>query len=327
MGPDIHAIRAAHVRLQDHVHRTPLLESVRLNKNAGSRILIKAECLQKTGSFKFRGATNALLALGNAERQAGVVAYSSGNHALAVSAAAKTLGVRAVVVMPSDAPSPKIEGARAAGAEVILYDRHRDDRVAMCEKLSREQGLTLIPPFDHASVIAGQGTLAVEAYEQAADLGVQVDSFLAPCSGGGLISGCAIVSRAMAPHARIFAVEPQGFDDMARSLQSGVEQRNASVSGSICDSLLAISPGKLTLPIARQMGVEGLQVSDDQVMTAMRWILDEFNLVAEPGGAAALAAAMNSEQLKERTSLVVVSGGNVDPALAQRVANWEVGDA
>jgi threonine dehydratase len=286
----------------------------------GGRLLLKAECLQTTGSFKFRGATNALLELNEDQRKDGVIAYSSGNHALAVATAAKRLGVHAVVVMPSDAPFPKIQGARLAGAEVIAYNRDKDDRMAICATLAQERGLTLIPPFDSHAVIAGQGTLAIEAFEQAEALGYSFDNVFAPCSGGGLVAGCALVARELAPDARIFAVEPEGFDDTARSLTSGEVHRNTSTSGSICDALLAVTPGKLTLPLLRRMGVEGAQVSDDQVMSAMRCARDDLGLVVEPGGAAAMAAAMASKRSKQRTSLVVVSGANIDPDLARLVA-------
>jgi len=325
--PDFRAIKAAHGRLQGLVLRTPLLESERLNRRVGGRLLLKAECLQTTGSFKFRGATHALLDLSEAKRECGIVAYSSGNHALAVATAAKRLGVHAVVVMPSDAPSPKIQGARLAGADVVVYDRDKDDRLAICAGLVETRGLTLIPPFDSTSVIAGQGTLAIEAFEQAEKLGYEISNVFAPCSGGGLVAGCAVVTRVLAANARIFAVEPEGFDDTAKSLASGEVHQNASTSGSICDALLAIRPGKLTLPILRQMAVEGAQVSDSQVMQAMKCALDELGLVVEPGGAAAMAAAMTSPHSKQRTSLVVVSGSNIDPDLARRVAGLEMHDA
>ncbi len=327
MEPDFRAIKAAHARLEGHVLRTPLFESERLNRMVGGRLLLKAECLQTTGSFKFRGATNALLELSEEQRRCGIVAYSSGNHALAVATAAKRLGVHAVVVMPSDAPSPKIQGAHLAGAEVLVYNRDKDDRIAICTELVQTRGLTLIPPFDSKTVIAGQGTLAIEAFEQAEALGHQIDNVFAPCSGGGLVAGCAVVTRVLAAHARIFAVEPEGFDDTARSLVSGQEHQNVSTSGSICDALLAVKPGKLTLPILRQMAVEGAQVSDAQVMHAMKCALDDLGLVVEPGGAAAIAAAMNSTYSRQRTSLVVVSGSNIDPELARRVAGWEMHDA
>lgn len=320
METDFRSIKAAHARLVGHVLRTPLFESERLNRVVGGRLLLKAECLQTTGSFKFRGATNALLELSEDQRKGGVIAYSSGNHALAVATAAKRLGVHAVVVMPSDAPPPKIQGARLAGAEVIAYDRDKDDRMAICAELAQARGLTLIPPFDSHTVIAGQGTLAIEAFEQAEALGYGIDNVFAPCSGGGLVAGCAVVTRKLAFDARIFAVEPEGFDDTARSLTSGEVRRNPSTSGSICDALLAVTPGKLTLPILRRMAVEGAQVSDEQVMSAMRCAHDDLGLVVEPGGAAAMAAAMASEHSKRRTSLVVVSGANIDPDLARQVA-------
>ena len=245
-----------------------------------------------------------------------MIAYSSGNHALAVATAARVLGIEAVVVMPSDAPAPKMDGAHRAGAELVLYDRSCDDRESICLRLSASRGLTLIRPYDDGIVIAGQGTVALEALEQAAAAGVRVESMFVPCSGGGLAAGCAIISSAMAPWTRVVTVEPEGFDDTARSLATGRTQRNISLEGSICDALLVPTPGKLTLPVLRRQKVQGSSVSDAAVFAAMAFALRTLKLALEPAGAICLAAVMN-EVARERGDAVIaiLSGGNVSDTM------------
>jgi threonine dehydratase len=312
-------IEAAARALAGQAVVTPLLESARLNERVGGRLLIKAECLQKTGSFKFRGAYFRLSLLSAAERQHGVVAYSSGNHAQAVAAAAKLLGVRAAIVMPADAPAVKISATRAWGAEVITYDRYREDREAIGARLAEERGATLVPPYDDARIITGQGTLGREIAMQAAALGPQLDAALVPCGGGGLIAGTATALTHHVPGIAIYAVEPDAFDDTARSLAAGERRANpplGAADASFCDALLAPAPGMLTFPINRRLLAGGLTVSDAQVADAMAAAFAELKIVVEPGGAVALAAALAGKlDCAGKTVAVVCSGGNVEPAV------------
>ncbi|MEP9350753.1 threonine/serine dehydratase [Xanthobacter sp. KR7-225] len=312
-------IRAAAERIGRDIVRTPVLTSPRLDALARGRVFIKAENLQRTGSFKFRGAANRIRALDAGQRSRGVVAFSSGNHALAIAEAARIAGVPATVIMPADAPGIKIGGARQRGARVILYDREREDREQIGRALVAEDGLTLVSPFDDPFVIAGQGTGALEAVAQVAEeTATSIDQALVCCSGGGLAAGWAIALAAAAPAARVVTVEPAGFDDMARSLANGVWERNPRLSGSICDALLVPAPGRLTLPILAARGACGVAVSDDAVLGAIRFAAQELKLVLEPGGAAALAAVLSGAiETAGRTTLVIASGGNIDPALFQ----------
>lgn len=315
--PDIAAIRAAARRLRGRVRTTPFLESAALNALAGGRVLVKAEVLQHTGSFKVRGAYNKMLRLGRRERARGVVTFSSGNHAQAVAGAAAALGVSALIVMPADAPRIKIEGARALGAEVVHFDRYREDREAIAERLAAERGLALVRPFDDLDVIAGQGTLGLEIARQAKTLvprpAEPLDMLLVPCSGGGLASGCALALTAESPGTRVYAVEPEGFDDTARSLAAGERRRNAPGARSFCDSLLVESPGVLTFAIMAEHLAGGLTVSDAEVAQAMAAAFEYLKLVVEPGGAVALAAVLAGRvDCRGKTVAVVASGGNVD---------------
>ena len=313
MTPDFDAVRAAARRLEGAAVRTPLLESPLLNEAAGRRVLVKAECLQLTGSFKFRGAWSRLSALDVAARARGVLAYSSGNHAQGVALAARRLGMRAVIVMPSDAPALKIANTRAYGAEVALYDRAGgEDREALGARLAARDGLTLVKPYDDPWVIAGQGTCGLEIAEQARAAGVTQADVLVCCGGGGLTAGVALALEGAAPGLRARPVEPEGFDDTARSLVSGRPEVNAAPSGSICDAIVTPSPGEITLPIMRRLCGPGVAVSDAQALAAMAAAFLRLKLVLEPGGAVALAAALAGGGEGDAV-IAVASGGNVDP--------------
>lgn len=305
-------IEAAARRLQGHAHVTPLLNAPLLDAAAGRRIFVKAECLQLTGSFKFRGGWSAISALDPAMRAKGIMAYSSGNHAQGVALAAKRHGIPAVILMPADAPQVKIANTRAYGAEVILYDRAIEDRDAIGARLTEERGLTLIKPFDDPQVIAGQGTIGLELAEQAAALGIHDAPVITCCGGGGLSAGIALALDARAPGLRVRTAEPSGFDDMARSLASGTIQRNAAATGSICDAILTPQPGALTFPILHRLAGPGLTATDDEALRAMSLAFTHLRIVLEPGGAIALAAAIHRDDLPD-TVIVTASGGNVDP--------------
>lgn len=304
-------IIAAEKRLHGHARVTPLLNAPLLDVEVGRRIFLKAECLQKTGSFKYRGARSALSALDKDARQRGVLAFSSGNHAQGVALAAKELGIDAVIIMPADAPDQKIGNTRAYGAEVILYDRTTDDRDAIGAKLSEERGLVLIKPFDNPEVIAGQGTAGLEIAAQAAEAGIKDAQVLVCCGGGGLTSGIALALADRAPTFRAHPVEPEGFDDVARSLASGEIQSNAKHSGSICDAILTPAPGDLTFPIMKALCGDGITVTDEEARRAMAIAFAHFKVVLEPGGAVALAAALFKSQ-DEGDVIALASGGNVD---------------
>ncbi|MCA0871817.1 threonine/serine dehydratase [Seohaeicola saemankumensis] len=309
-------IEAAARRLQGHARRTPLLGSPFLDDIAGRRVLVKPECLQHTGSFKFRGGWSALSALDPATRARGVIAFSSGNHAQGVTLAAKLHGVPAVIVMPSDAPRIKVENTRAYGAEVVLYDRASGDRDAIGAQLAAERGLTLIKPYDEPQVIAGQGTCGLEIAEQTAELGIDQAEVLIPCGGGGLTAGVALALETKAPGLRVRPVEPEGFDDVARSLQSGRIERNPRLSGSLCDAIITPSPGELTFPIMQRLCGPGLVVSEEDALRAMALAFTRLKIVIEPGGAVALAAALfHPASTAGDTVIAVASGGNADSGL------------
>ncbi len=316
---EIDRIRAAARRLEGHARRTPLLSSPFLDEIAGRHVFIKPECLQHTGSFKFRGAWAALSALRAEDRAAGVIAFSSGNHAQGVALAARAHGAPAVIVMPGDAPQLKIANTRALGAEVVLYDRAREDRDAIGDRLAAERGLTLVKPFDDPEVIAGQGTTGLEIAEEAQALGVTRADVLVCCGGGGFASGIALALGADAPGLRVRPVEPEGFDDVARSLRSGRRERNATLSGGLCDAIVTPMPGALTFPILKRLCGPGIVVSDGEVMRAMAAAFLRLKLVAEPGGAVALAAALfHRDEIEGDAVIVTISGGNVDPEVFAR---------
>ncbi len=324
---NIDRIRAAATRLQGHARHTPLLSSPFLDEIAGRRLFVKPECLQHTGSFKYRGARAAVSALGEGERARGLIAYSSGNHAQGVAQAARDFGTSAVIVMPSDSPALKIANTRALGAEVVLYDRDREDREALGARLAEERGLTLIKPFDNPEVIAGQGTVGLEI---AADLPAgTTGSVLVPCGGGGLTSGIALALEAEAPGLRVRPVEPEGFDDVARSLASGrIEQNSRPTTGALCDAIITPAPGELTFPILHRLCGPGLVVSEEEALRAMALAFSRLKVVAEPGGAVALAAALfHGEKLAGDTVVAVISGGNVDAPLFARALAEQGGES
>ncbi|RZI44837.1 threonine/serine dehydratase [Herbaspirillum sp. HC18] len=299
--------------------KTPLLYSPKLDERLGFRLLVKAESLQKTGSFKFRGAYNALFQLSPEQRHAGVVSYSSGNHAQGLAAAANLLGISVTVVMPSDAPSIKVEKTRSYGAMVVLYDRYREDRVAIAEKIAAASDAVVVPSFDDPDIIAGQGTAGLEIADQAHAMRFEVDAAIMSCSGGGLSSGCAIALSTKCPGIALYTAEPVGIDDMRYSLAAGKRLPSPADTRSVCDSLTTRIPGELTFAVNHRLIKEGLSVTDTEVFDAMGLAFDEFRLVVEPGGAAALAAAIGKkDEFKGKTVAVVVSGGNVTRELFAR---------
>ena len=310
---DIAMIEAAAARLAGRARVTPFLSSPFLDDIAGRRVFLKAECLQHTGSFKFRGGWAAVSALPVDQRKRGVIAFSSGNHAQGVALAAGLHGVLAVIIMPADAPRMKIENTRAMGAEVVLYDRANDDRDALGATLSAERGLTLIKPYDDPQVIAGQGTTGLEIATQAASEGITHADVLVCCGGGGLTSGIALALEAKAPGLRARPCEPAAFDDVTRSLASGQIQRNAALSGSVCDAIITPQPGEITFPILQRLCGPGLVVTDAEAMQAVAVAFARLKLVLEPGGAVALAAALfRRDQIDGDAVIVVATGGNVD---------------
>jgi threonine dehydratase len=303
----------AYATVRDWLIATPVLESEPLNELAGTRLLLKAECLQHGGSFKIRGALNRLLKLSHAERPAGVVAFSSGNHAFAVALAAKWLGIPATIVMPSDAPRIKQESTRATGAKIVLYDREREDREAIAARIATESGAALVPPFDHPDVIAGQGTVGLELAQTAKARHAVLDALYVPCSGGGLVAGCALAVKRAFPSCAVYAVEPVGCADTALSLAAGERRIVAAPEPTLCDALRAPTPGAITFALNRHLLAGAVTVSDDEVCAAMALAARHAKLVVEPSGAAALAAALKEPQRGRKRVGVVISGGNVDP--------------
>lgn len=309
-------VRSAAALIAGAAVYTPLLEYSPLNERVGGRVLIKFEGAQHTGSFKFRGAYNRLARIALKDRAAGVVAWSSGNHAQGVAAAARLLGIPATIIMPADAPTIKVANTKALGAEVITYDRFTESREKIATALAESRGAILVPSFDDPFIIAGQGTIGLEILEQAGAVDARLDQVLVCCGGGGLVSGIATAIKDTAPEIAIYAVEPSGFDDTARSLVSGTRETVDSAARSICDALLAPSPGELTFPINRALLSGGLSVNDDEVKGAMRYAFEKLKLVIEPGGCVALAALLRGKvSTEDRTTAVVVSGANVDPLL------------
>ncbi len=314
--PTINDIANADLRIRPHAVETPLLEWGALNEKLEGRVLCKAEPLQKTGSFKFRGAYNRVSRIDRAAFPGGVVACSSGNHAQGVAEAARLCGIDAVIVMPSDAPKVKIARTSQSGAEIVFYDRDTEDRNAIARDLCQKLRADFVPPFDDPVVIAGQGTVGLEMTRQAKAADAEIDAVLVPISGGGLTAGTAIAVKDRFPAAEIYCVEPKGFDDYRRSLAAGARQKNDRANRSICDALLMPEPGELTFAMNKGLLAGGLVVSDSDVRHAVAYAYRDMKLVVEPGGAVALAALLSGAfEARGRTVAVVLSGGNVDPHL------------
>jgi len=320
--PTFADVAAAATRIKGVAVFTPLIESPALNERLQARIFLKLELLQRTGSFKFRGAYNRLAQLTQAEREHGVVAFSSGNHAQGVAAAARILGMPATIVMPSDAPRIKLENTRALGAEVIFYDRKRDKREEIAARLASEKNAVVVPAFDDPHIVAGQGTAGLEIAQQARALGVDLDAVLAPCSGGGLSSGIALALAHENPNTRVFAVEPQGFDGARLSLERGERVAASGDGTSIADSLMSPTPGIIPFAIFRETHAGAVAVSDAALVQAVGYAVKELKLIVEPGGAAGLAAALSGAfDAKGKTIVIVLSGGNIDPEMLIRCLN------
>ena len=317
--PTIADVRDAATRLKGKAVRTPLLEAPLLNERVGGRILLKAECLQRTGSFKFRGAYNRIAQIPVRDRARGVVAFSSGNHAQGVACAARMLGLPATIVMPSDAPRMKIENTKTYGAKVVLYERFTEDRDAISKRIAEETGATIIRPFDDPGIIAGQGTIGLELAEQLAEADASPDAVTVCCGGGGLVSGTALALEETLPGVPVYAVEPADFDDTARSLKSGERLGNAPDARSICDALLSPTPGVLTFAINSRLLAGGIGVTDDEALEAMAAAFRYLKIMLEPGGAVSLAAVLTGKVPADgRTVAVVASGGNCDPDMFAR---------
>jgi len=318
--PSVADIDAAAKQLASVAVRTPLINAPALDDRLGARVFLKAETLQRTGSFKFRGAYNKISSIPVERWAAGVVAYSSGNHAQGVAAAAKLLGLGATIVMPSDAPHLKRERTAALGAEIVLYDRDKEDRAAIAKKIVSERGATLVPPYDDPMIIAGQGTIGREIVEDLDRLGVKPETVAVGASGGGLAAGISLYVKARVPSAKFYTVEPEGFDDTLRSFKSGQREHNERMKGTICDALMTNTPGELTFPINRELIGEGLIASDIEVAAAVRYAFNELKLVVEPGGAIGLAALLAGKlDVKGKVVVGVLSGGNVDAELFSKL--------
>jgi threonine dehydratase len=313
-------VDAAARKLAGVALRTPLINSPVLDALLGARVFLKAEILQRTGSFKFRGAYNKVSSIPRDRRAAGVVAYSSGNHAQGVAHAAQLCNMPAVIVMPTDAPKAKRERTAALGAEIVLYDREREDRAAIAHRIVQQRGAVLVSPFDDPMVIAGQGTAGREIVEDLEKLGLKPDVAVVGASGGGLIAGIALAVKARVPEAKFYSAEPAGFDDTLRSFKSGKRERNPRMSGTICDALMTETPGALTWEINKRLVGEGVTATDEEVGRAVAFAFRELKLVVEPGGAIGLAALLAGKlDIKGKVVVAVLSGGNVDAELFQRL--------
>jgi threonine dehydratase len=317
----VHDIVDAARRLDGVAVRTPLLESPALDARVGGRVLIKAETFQRVGAFKFRGAYNRLSRLTDDERERGVVAFSSGNHAQGVALAARALDMPAVIVMPADAPRVKVEATRNYGAEIRLYDRARESREAIAAELAADRGAVVVPAFDDPLVIAGQGTAGLEIIEQARDLGERLVQVIGPVGGGGLMGGVGVAVHAQAAGVRIWGVEPEGYDDTRRSLEAGERCGAPPAPRSLCDALESPMPGVLTFPLLQANLFGVVAVDDAEVAEAMRFAFQSLKLVVEPGGVVALAALLSRKIAPSEAgaTVIILSGGNVDPGLFSRV--------
>jgi threonine dehydratase len=319
-------IEAAAQRLAGHAVETPLIESPALNERVGRRVLIKPETLQRVGAFKFRGAFNRLAQLDAAERRAGVVAFSSGNHAQGVALAAKLLAMPALIVMPSDAPAVKLEATRAYGAEIRLYDRLTEDRAAIAAEIAAQRGSVLVPSYDDPHIIAGQGTVGLELVRQAKAIGAALDVVVTPVGGGGLMGGVSTAVKALSPATALVGAEPSGYDDTLQSLRAGRRIALAPKVRTLCDALESPAPGELTFPILMKNVADVAVVDDAEVAEAMRTAFSMLKLVVEPGGVAGLAALLAGRVPAHGDGAVgvVLSGGNVDPELFARVIRGEL---
>jgi threonine dehydratase len=313
-------IDAAAQVLAPYAVRTPLLSSPALDERVGARVLLKPEMLQRTGSFKFRGAFNKISSIPMSERAGGVVAFSSGNHAQGVAAAARLLNMQATIVMPADAPLSNRERTKGSGAEDVLYDSDREDREAIARAIAAKRGATLVPPYDDPKIIAGQGTIGLEIANDLTALGINPDIVVAPASGGGLIAGIATAIKARFPQTSLMSAEPEGFDDHARSLRAGKREPHRAEGRTICDALMASIPGELTFAINQRLLSQGVTASDDEVAVAVSFVFRELKLVVEPGGAVGLAALLAGRiEARGKTVVIVLSGGNVDADLFARL--------
>jgi threonine dehydratase len=313
---DLVEIEGAAERLSGIAVETPLLRNSELDLSVGGRVLLKPESFQPIGSFKIRGAYNLLSQLSAEEARHGAVAWSSGNHAQGVALAGKLLGIKTTIVMPEDAPRAKLNNTRRLGGEIVTYDRYAEDREAIARGIAAESGAAIVPSYDHPHIIAGQGTVGLEIARQSQALGLPADQVLIPCGGGGLTSGCAVALKSCLEDVSVFSVEPEHYDDTAKSLESGQRTSVSQATPSICDALLAETPGKMTFDIMHRLGVRGLVVTEEEVRNAMRFAFRNLKLVIEPGGAAALAAILAGKlDTRGKTTAIVLSGGNVDVEL------------
>lgn len=311
----IRDVRAARKRIAGVINRTPLLSNDKLNSLLGAQVFVKAEPLQRTGSFKFRGAYNRISDIAPEDRKRGVVAYSSGNHAQGVALAAKLFGMKASIIMPKDTPKLKIENTKGYGATVILYDRYTENREAIGQEIAARTGAILVPPYDDRHVMAGQGTIGLEVAEELAARGLTADILVSCCGGGGLMAGISTAMHAMSPETKLYSAEPAGFDDTARSLKAKRHVANEAGPMSICDAIVTPTPGQLTFPINRSYLKGGLVVTDAEAAEAVAFAARELKLTVEPGGAVALAAILSKKvPVKGKIVVVIASGGNIDPA-------------
>ena len=311
--PELKDVISAAAKISDVAVKTPLLKCEDMSQKLSAEIYVKAECLQRVGAFKFRGAYNRLSRLNDEEKKKGVVAYSSGNHAQGVAASAKLLGIDATIVMPEDSPKMKLQNTRNYGAKVVTYDRDKESREEIADNFSKETGAIVVPSFEDFYIISGQGTVALEAVQQAEEKSVKFDIFMTPIGGGGLISGCSIAIKGVSPKTEIYGVEPDGFNDVQRSLESGKIESNARSSGTICDAILTQHPEKMTFTIMSNNLSGVLTVTDDEVLSAMKYAWEKMKLVVEPGASVALAAVLHGKiDVKGKKVCIVLSGGNVD---------------
>ncbi len=321
-------VQAAHLRQAGIVRETPILVHPQIDAMAGAEIFVKAECLQVTGSFKIRGAYNRLAQIPADLRRQGVVAFSSGNHAQGVARAARLIGMPATIVMPDDAPQVKVDGVLADRAEIVFYDRHRESREAISAQLAKDRGAIVVPSYDDFDIIAGQGTIGIEFANQMEQAGGPLDHLVCCAGGGGLITGAALAIEALAPETKVWTAEPDGHDDWARSLELGEIVANSPGTRSICDAILTPEPGRLTFPIGKRLLAGGLTVSDNNVRDAMRAAFRYLRIVAEPGGAAALASVVRGVPADWRGKRVgvIVTGGNVDAGVFATIIAGGLGE-